>query len=309
MHLTAWSVLYERLKDTFGRLNSTGGVGSALTSYDLGRRVTAMVDEGDTITVHYQDLKAGISDRMSADLVVAADGGNSCIRTQLEPNISRSYAGYIAWRAVVPASKISLSTLGILGDKINFVTSSGSGQMTIYIIPRTASSTAVGEKLINLVWYYPLSQSDPAYQSVMTDTLEVLHKRTVPSGRVRPEIWEKQCSIGREAFAPPITEILSNVHEPFVTSIDDFISSRASHMGDKVLLVGDALAQSRPHTGMSTSEAARQALWLQDVLRGQDTFARWQLKTLESASRNIEQSREFAEMYLWGSQIGSDHVA
>ena len=41
-----------------------------------------------------------------ADLLVAADGIRSTVRTQLLPDLQPLYAGYVAWRSMIPEQAI-----------------------------------------------------------------------------------------------------------------------------------------------------------------------------------------------------------
>jgi 2-polyprenyl-6-methoxyphenol hydroxylase-like FAD-dependent oxidoreductase len=65
-----------------------------------GHRVTSVSDEGDKATVAFDG-----PDTASADLVVAADGIHSRLRTVLFPeHPGPAYSGYITWRGIVPTS-------------------------------------------------------------------------------------------------------------------------------------------------------------------------------------------------------------
>lgn len=63
--------------------------------------------EAAPIVVRCMDLDTKAEFDLSCDLVVAADGPNSTIRQKYLPNVQRSFSGYVAWRGVVPESKIS----------------------------------------------------------------------------------------------------------------------------------------------------------------------------------------------------------
>lgn len=94
------------------------------------------------------------------------------------------------------------------------------------------------------------------------------HRNTLPIGGVRDEIWFKQKALAREIPAPPFAELVSKTAQPFVATISETISLRASFLDGKVLVVGDALAGFRPHAALSTDQAALNALLLGKVMKG-----------------------------------------
>ncbi|KAK7224173.1 hypothetical protein V2G26_012176 [Clonostachys chloroleuca] len=55
---------------------------------------------------------------------------------------------------------------------------------------------------------------------------------------------------------PPWIEVISKIHEPFVQAISHHNSPQVSFEDGRVLLVGDAVAQFCPHTGLSSAQAA-----------------------------------------------------
>lgn len=68
-----------------------------------GHLVTGMRQDADRATVTFEADGGGGA--LAADLVVAADGGRSAIRTAVLPaHPGLSYAGYVTWRAVVDAA-------------------------------------------------------------------------------------------------------------------------------------------------------------------------------------------------------------
>jgi 2-polyprenyl-6-methoxyphenol hydroxylase-like FAD-dependent oxidoreductase len=70
-----------------------------------GHRVTAVSGDRDAATVTYAGPDG--TGTAAADLVVAADGLGSAVRAGLFPgHPGPAYAGYVAWRAVVPAGSV-----------------------------------------------------------------------------------------------------------------------------------------------------------------------------------------------------------
>ena len=71
-----------------------------------------------------------------------------------------------------------------------------------------------------------------------------------------------------QRLQPQMAEMVEKSKEPFVQCITDVIAPKNLYMGDKVVLIGDALAGFRPHTVASTSQAAFDAMVLVEWLDG-----------------------------------------
>ena len=62
------------------------------------------------------------------------------------------------------------------------------------------------------------------------------------------------------------------------------IAPKNSFFDGKVLLIGDALAGFRPHTAASTSQAAFDAMRLEELVSGQIGLAEWESETMQYAT-------------------------
>jgi hypothetical protein len=83
------------------------------------------------------------------------------------------------------------------------------------------------------------------------------HRKTVPPGQIRDEIWKNRINHGREIpLPPPFLEILSKVKDTFVQAITEFRPTKAVFDNEKVFLIGNGLCQLRPHTAFSATQAA-----------------------------------------------------
>ena len=80
--------------------------------------------------------------------------------------------------------------------------------------------------------------------------------------------WELLKSKADTHLPPQMAEMAHKTRTPFVQAITDVISPRNIYMGDKVALIGDALAGFRPHTVASTSQAAFDVMTLVAWLDG-----------------------------------------
>lgn len=117
----------------------------------------------------------------------------------------------------------------------------------------------------------------------MTGTDGSRHPITLPVGKMRPEILERQRARARESLPPQFAEIVCGTRQQFIQAITDVLASRDSFFDGKVLLVGDAVAGFRPHTAASTSQAAYDALLLGEWMRGEMGRGEWEGRTMEFA--------------------------
>ena len=308
MSLTAWTVLYHRLRAYYDGFTSTKCPQVVPTShfspgtaiYDLGKRVTSVqpITDGQGIQVTYDSLLDKSTNSIIADLVLAADGGNSLIRQYLAPEVTRPYSGYVAWRGCVPESIVSQPTRDLLLGIMTYHPTPSHGYLVTYVIPSDSGSTAPGSRLFNILWYFPCPEDSSSYIEAMTDIHGHRHAYTVPPGRVREQVWRRQCELGTQVLPEPYAELLSNIDQPFITAISDTISPQAVYLEGRLLLVGDALALHRPHTGMSTSLAAAQATLLEKVMSDEMSLVEWERLVLQSAKENRVKSMETARLYM-----------
>ena len=138
----------------------------------------------------------------------------------------------------------------------------------MYSIPGDQGSLKPGERHSNYVWYCDCAEDSSDVEDLMTDINGHRHRNTLPIGGVRDEIWFRQKALARDILAPPFAELVTKTSRPFVATISETISPQASFLDGKVLVVGDALASFRRRAGLSTDQAALNALLLGKVMKG-----------------------------------------
>jgi hypothetical protein len=138
------------------------------------------------------------------------------------------------------------------------------------------------------------------FEQIFTDTNGEKHFTTIPRGKMQRKVWEKISKYGERVLSPPFTELVKNTVDPFVSAIRDCLSPKAVHYDGKLILVGDAMVQCRPHTAISTNQAARQALDLESVFQGKRNLGEWEKEALEISGKNHAFSISFGEFCFTG---------
>jgi hypothetical protein len=94
---------------------------------------------------------------------------------------------------------------------------------------------------------------------MMTDNAGHRHRFTLPPGKMAPSVWAKQMAYARTVFPSPFVELIFKTTSPFVTSISETQMSKATVLPSpttnepKLLVVGDALSQFRPHIALMSN--------------------------------------------------------
>ena len=117
-------------------------------------------------------------------------------------------------------------------------------------------------------------------------------------GKMRPEVWQKQKTYAAQVMTPCFLELINKTTMPFVSTIRDCSSSRASFLNGKVLFVGEALTVIRPHIGMSFNHSAVNCMTLQKVLRNRLTLRAWESEVLQWAEWSSLLSTAVGSYYL-----------
>ncbi|KAF2874000.1 hypothetical protein BDV95DRAFT_487603 [Massariosphaeria phaeospora] len=238
----------------------------------------------------------------TADLVIAADGPSSTVRSLYFPDVQRTYAGYVAWRGTVPETQISASATQAFAEKFIFFHTTGI-QILAYLIPGHNGTLAVGERLVNWVWYVNYAKGSPEHTALMTDNSGKKHHVTLPPGGIRDDIWTRQKERATAVLPPQFAELVNKTEVPFIQAITDAIAPSAVLSSGRVLLLGDALANFRPHTAASTGQAAMDAMALAEAVglgAGERELAEWEKKVVGYAEKMQRRGVELGERSQFG---------
>jgi 2-polyprenyl-6-methoxyphenol hydroxylase-like FAD-dependent oxidoreductase len=243
--LSGWARLYGALRDAL-----------PANSYRLGKRLTRVAQDADSVTAMFAD---GTSER--GDLLIGADGVRSAVRAQYLPHVEPVYAGYVAWRAVLDEAQVPPDLWREVVELYAFCLPEGE-QCISYAVPGRDNDTAIGHRAYNIVWYHPTDRD--TLIDICTDARGRHHAGGIPPPLIRPDVIARVKADARAILAPQIAAIFART-TPFFQPIYDLVSPRL--VFGRVVLTGDAAFVARPHAGAGTTKAALDAACLADSIR------------------------------------------
>jgi 2-polyprenyl-6-methoxyphenol hydroxylase-like FAD-dependent oxidoreductase len=243
--MSSWGRLYRSLRDPLPG-----------TSYRLGMELARIEQDAGSVTAIFAD-----GTRAAGELLVGADGGRSTVRDQFLPELLPSYAGYVAWRAMLDERDVPAAVHAEIFERYTFCLPHGELCLA-YPVPGRNNETQIGRRAYNIVWYRPTSET--ALADLCTDAMGERHGTTIPPPLIRPEVTAAIKATARAMVAPQVAEILSLTPQPFFQPIVDLDSPRIAF--GRVALVGDAAFVARPHVGAGVTKAALDAAALADAL-------------------------------------------
>ncbi|MGB9206500.1 MAG: FAD-dependent monooxygenase, partial [Pseudolabrys sp.] len=136
--LTAWERVYRLLRDAFPP-----------ERYHRGRGLSRLTQDSDSVLAHFSD-----GESIQADLLVGADGIRSTVRQQCLPGVTPRYAGYSAWRALIPERVFPADAHRELFEYMSFGLPLGE-QFLGYPVAGPDNDLRPGYRRYNVVWYRP----------------------------------------------------------------------------------------------------------------------------------------------------------
>jgi 2-polyprenyl-6-methoxyphenol hydroxylase-like FAD-dependent oxidoreductase len=242
--------------------------------YAVGRPVVAVGQAADMAWLDFSD-----GSRVSADLVIGADGIGSIVRSAvIEAAATPRYAGYVAWRGLIPETALPQAAAATLLDRFAFYTIPRS-QALGYLVPGPDGETDLGRRRYNWVWYRRAED----LASVLTDRDGRIHSYSLSRGRVSDAARAALVAAGQQQLPPQFLGAMLAEQAPFVQAIFDLETPRM--VRGRLLLLGDAAFVVRPHSAMGVAKAAGDALALVDALAGsplEQALIRYERERLEA---------------------------
>jgi 2-polyprenyl-6-methoxyphenol hydroxylase-like FAD-dependent oxidoreductase len=273
--LTSWDRIYRLLRDPFPSAR-----------YHRGKTLAEVTVGPSSVTAHFAD-----GETAEGDLLIGADGLRSTVRAQLLPAAVPLYAGYIAWRALIPEAALSPATHRDLFGYMAFCHPPGE-QTLGYGVAGPDNDLRPGHRSYNLVWYRPADE-DSELPRLLTDTAGTTHSISIPPPLIRAEVIDEMRQAAERLLAPQLREIVRLAAHPFIQPIYDVAAARMAF--GRVAILGDAAFVARPHVAVGVAKAAEDALALAesieqcgDVERG---LARFEALRIGVGQRVIERAR------------------
>ncbi|QXC48724.1 FAD binding domain-containing protein [Agrobacterium salinitolerans] len=273
----SWDYLFERVSSRL-----------LADTYRLGHHIDAVREGSDGVTLSFTD---GTEER--ADLVIGADGLGSVIRKAVNRHSENAFAGYVAWRGLIPESRLPAAA-SLLLDRFAFYIAPGIHVLG-YLVPGPLGETQQGQRRYNWVWYRPTAADELPRIFTGRDGRHFEH--SIPRGELADQRREQ---LRRDAFSllPPVLDIAVEAEEtPSIQGIFDYEAEQM--VSPRIALVGDAAFVVRPHTAMGVSKAAGDAMALRDALRQTDdlpaALSRYQRARLPVGKSIAAYGRRLAE--------------
>jgi 2-polyprenyl-6-methoxyphenol hydroxylase-like FAD-dependent oxidoreductase len=289
--LTAWERVYRVLRDDFPPQHYRRGCG--LKSFEQNEeRVLAHMTDGSTV---------------EADVLVGADGLRSTVRGQCLPDVAPLYAGYCAWRALLPESAIPPDIHRELFESMVFCLPPGE-QCLFYPVAGPNDDLRVGRRRSNVVWYRPADEH-AELPWLLTDDSGVTHSVSIPPPLIRRDAIAAMRAAAERLLPPQFRAIVRLIDEPILQPIYDLESPRLA-LG-RVAIVGDAAFVARPHVAAGVSKAADDAAALAEALGSGDDVAsalrRFEAERLPEGKKIIERARHLGA-YLQATQSAEERA-
>jgi 2-polyprenyl-6-methoxyphenol hydroxylase-like FAD-dependent oxidoreductase len=273
--LTAWERLYRLLRDAFPAQHYHRGQAFIGVTQDA-RGVTARFGNGET---------------RSADLLIGADGIRSAVREQILPEVNVLYAGYVAWRALLPETALAPEIHRAVFGEFVFCLPPGE-QFLGYPVAGPDNDLRPGHRRYNTIWYRP-ADDQTKLPWLLTDEHGTTHSISIPPPLIRREAIAEMRDAAERLLAPQFREVVRQIAEPLLQPIYDLESPRMAQ--GRVAILGDAAFVARPHVGAGVSKGADDAAALVEALSRHDSVETG-LKAFEAARlpdnrRIIERAR------------------
>ncbi len=140
--MTAWDRVFFLLKAALPEAN-----------YHRGKELRRVEQGGQGVTAHFADGSTA-----QGDILVGADGIRSTVRQQFLPEVAPLYAGYTAWRGLVPEAAFPPALHAELFEHFSFCLPANE-QMLGYPVAGPDNDLRPGHRRYNFVWYRPASEA------------------------------------------------------------------------------------------------------------------------------------------------------
>ncbi len=288
--LTAWERVYRLLRDAFPP-----------EQYHRGRGVTSFAQTQASVVAHFGDGSSA-----EGDLLVGADGLRSTIRQQCLPELAPLYAGYVAWRALIPEAAFPPAIHRELFGHMTFCLPPGE-QCLGYPVAGPDDDLRPGYRRYNVVWYRPADEATEL-QRLLTDESGTTHAISIPPPLIRRDAITAMRAAAERLLAPQFRDLVRLIDEPILQPIYDLETPRMAF--GRVAIIGDAAFVARPHVAAGVAKAADDAAALAEALREravEPALRHFEIRRLPVGARIIERARHLGA-YLQATQTAEERA-
>lgn len=274
---TSWNYIWQQLKDYFPD-----------NKYFFGHELKNIAQRDETVTVTFAN---GVI--KTADLVIGADGYGSVTRRYFLPQSEPDYAGYIAYRGLIPESNMTAEEVAFFENKFSIYPYQHS-HLLCYLVPGTKGELNKGQRLYNWVWY--VNKSVPQLNEILTDKDGKKRTYAVPPGFLSNKSIDDLHQLADKELPKILRDRVYQTENPFVQVIVDLAVNKM--YSGRVAILGDAAFVLRPHTASGTAKAYRDAIALANCLYYHNSnidkaLPHW----------NDQQRREAIRLSTYGKQL------
>ena len=288
--LTAWERVYRVLRDAFPP-----------DRYHRGRSFHAFEQSAGGVVAHFSDGGTAVG-----DVLIGADGLHSTVRQLCLPAVAPLYAGYAAWRALIPESALPAAIHRDLFEAMTFCLPPGE-QFLGYPVAGPDNDLRAGQRRYNIVWYRPADETSELSR-LLTDENGVRHAISIPPPLIRGDAIAGMRAAAERLLAPQLRDIVRLIEEPILQPIYDLASRRLAF--GRVAIIGDAAFVARPHVAAGVSKAADDAAALAAAVDGDDIEAGlrcFEAERLPRGNRIIERAWHLGA-YLQATQSAEERT-
>jgi 2-polyprenyl-6-methoxyphenol hydroxylase-like FAD-dependent oxidoreductase len=292
--LTAWERVYRALRDAF-----------PAQRYHRGRGVRGFEQSESRVVARFADGGSA-----EGELLVGADGLRSTIRQQCLPQLQPLYAGYVAWRALIPEAAFAPAIHRELFDAMTFCLPPGE-QFLGYPVAGPDNDLRPGHRRYNIVWYRPADEEGELVR-LLTDDSGTTHAISIPPPLIRREPVADMRAAAERLLAPQFRAVVRLIDEPILQPIYDLETPRMAF--GRVAIIGDAAFVARPHVAAGVAKAADDAQALAAALAAalaegevEPALRRFEAARLAVGRRIIERARHLGA-YLQATQTAEERA-
>ncbi len=239
---SGWTQIWQPLRDSLPE-----------GCYRSGMTLVRVEQDASSVTARFED---GSSE--TGDLLLGADGPLSAVRSQFLPELSPTYAGYVAWRGVASPDRIDPQTHPLLLNRMVFGFPDGELMLSVPM-PATPGSHEPGR--CHFVWFRPMTE--PAL-GTLCDSQGRWNGAWIMQRNLRPAALDMLRRHAEALLAPQLAALVANASQIILQPIYDLESPQI--VFGRVALLGDAAFVARPHVATGVMKAALDAERLADAL-------------------------------------------